>query len=117
MTTNELSKLGLCNLCKPVVLAHWRDYIGSITVKEKGIDNLITVDSINHSILRKDCNACIIISGDADFIPTLELLKSCGIWVATASTYKGYSYELRKKFPWFILDKNLLKDKCSKNQY
>ena len=52
---------------------------------------------------------------DADFIPTLELLKNSGVWAATACPVKGYSYELRQKFPWFILDKDLLKNKCAKH--
>ena len=112
---NEVSNLGLCEICKPIVLSHWADYMGSVSIKEKGIDNLISVDMIKCSIIDKECNACILISGDADLIPTLELLRSCGIWAATASTAKGYSYELRNQFPWFILDKNLLKDQCSKN--
>lgn len=112
---DEISKLGLCDVCKPAVLTHWKDYIGSVSVKEKGVDNLISLDTIKCSYIEKECDACIIISGDADFIPTLELLKSLGIWCATASPVKGYSYDIRNKFPWFILDKNLLRDRCSKN--
>ncbi len=111
---HEVSNLGLCKICKPIVLSHWADYIGSVSVKEKGIDVLICVDMIKLCLLEKKCDACIVVSGDADFIPALELLRNSGIWVATAMTAKGYSFDIRRNFPWFILDKDLLKDKCLK---
>lgn len=34
----EVDNLGLCKICLPIVKAHWKDYIGSINVREKGID-------------------------------------------------------------------------------
>lgn len=110
----EISNLGLCKLCKPIVISHMTDYIGNISIKEKGIDILIAVDMIKLGIIEKVGDACILVSGDADFISCLDLLKAKGVWVATACTAKGYSYDLRNKFPWFILDKRLLIDKCSK---
>lgn len=113
---NEVSSLGLCELCKPIVMSHWETYIGNVSVKEKGIDIFIAVDMIKLSVIKKECDACILISGDADFIPCLNLLKSMGIWIATSMTPKGYSYDLRQKFPWFILDKKKLIDNCSKNK-
>lgn len=111
---NEISSLGLCKTCEPIVKSHWKDYMGAISVKEKGIDIMISTDMMMHGLIRKDCNACILVSGDADFIPCMELIKSSGVWVASSSTVKGYSYELRAKFPWFILDKDWVKKNCSK---
>lgn len=114
---NEISTLGLCNVCKPVVLTHWADYIGSVSIKEKGIDVLICIDMVRFCLIEKKCDTCIVISGDADFIPAYDLLKSSGMSVFTAMTAKGYSYEVRQNFPWFILDKNLLRDKCFKDKH
>ncbi len=112
---DEVSVLGLCKLCKPLVITQWEDYIGSVNAKEKGIDILIAIDMVTASIIEKECEACILISGDADFSPCLSLLKSKGVWVATSMTAKGYSFELRDKFPWFIMDKKKLIDNCSKS--
>ena len=112
----EVSALGLCDVCKPVVLSHWKDYIGNINTKEKGIDILIAIDVMNLCLIKKECDACIIVSGDADFIPCMDILKSQGKWIATAMTAKGYSYELRKEHPYCILDKILLVDQCSKKK-
>ncbi|MBI3050966.1 NYN domain-containing protein [Candidatus Woesearchaeota archaeon] len=116
---NEISLLGLCKACEPVVKSHWKDYIGSVSVKEKGIDIMIATAMIRHSMIAKDCNACILISGDADFIPCMEVIKSAGVWVATVCTAKGYSFQLRQSenepaFPWFILDKDWLRRNCTK---
>ncbi len=110
----EVSKLGLCKMCEPVVLAHWKDYLGSTNVKEKGIDVQIAVDMIKNCLIDKECGVCILVSGDADFIPALDLIKLMGKEVFTASLAKGYSYELRSKHSWFILDKKLIIDKCLK---
>jgi len=112
---SEVSKLGLCKVCEPLVKTHWEDYIGSTNVKEKGIDIQIAVDMIKSLLIDKEYGACVLISGDADFIPVLELLKSNNRKVFTCSLAKGYSYDLRKKFPWFILDKKLVLDKLSKD--
>jgi uncharacterized LabA/DUF88 family protein len=111
---NEISALGLCKSCKPVVISHWKDYVGSINVKEKGVDTMIVVDMLHLSLIDKECDACILVSGDSDFAPCLELLRTKDIWIGTASLAKGYAYELRDKFPWFILDKDWLKSHCSK---
>lgn len=111
----EMDNLGLCKICLPVVKSHWKDYIGNINVREKGIDVMIATDMIKIGVINNECDACILISGDADFIPVMDLVKAKGKAVFSACTVKGYSYELRKAHGWFILDKELLIKTCSKN--
>lgn len=59
----------------------------------------------------KQCEACILISGDADFVPALELIKEGNKDVLSSAVPWGYSSELRIKFPYLILSPDILK-KC-----
>ena len=106
--------LALCETCKGLVEANCKDCIGDFKVKEKGVDTIIAVDMINLSLIEKECDYCILISGDADFIPAMDLIKNGGKVPLSAALVKGYSYELRNKHGWFILDRQLVIDKCSK---
>jgi uncharacterized LabA/DUF88 family protein len=110
----EVDSLGLCKICLPIVKSHWKDYICSINVREKGIDVMIAIDIIKLGLVDKAFDAYILISGDADFIPVMDLLKNSGKTAFSACTAKGYSYELRKTHGWFILDKEQILKKCSK---
>ncbi|MFA5792224.1 MAG: NYN domain-containing protein [Candidatus Paceibacterota bacterium] len=104
MIQQELENLGLCDICRPIVSAHYKDRLGEISLKEKGIDMMIAIEMIRHGILLKDCSRIILLSGDADFIPCMDLLKQ-HVGVMSACTAKGYSYELRAKHHWHILNK------------
>lgn len=108
----ELKGLKLCKLCRPIVEMHWKDYIGQINVKEKGIDVMIAVDMIVSTLINSESERAIIISGDADFIPAMDIILSQGKKVCSASVAKGYSFELRQKHEWFILDRDVLLKKC-----
>lgn len=44
----------------------------------------------------------------ADFVPALNLVKSLNKEVFSIFVPKGYSNELRQKFPYFILRKEIL---------
>ena len=110
----KLSQLELCKLCKPIVDINCKECIGDFKVREKGVDIMIAVDMINLSLIKKQYVYCILISGDADFIPAMDLIKKEGKTPLSAALYKGYSYELRQKHGWFILDRQLILDKCSK---
>ena len=105
-----INSLDLCNLCKPIIEAQFLE-IDDIKRKEKGIDVSIVVDMINKSLIKKECDVCVLISGDADFVPALKLIKDSGKEVLTSAVPLGYSSELRKKFPYFILNQDTLK-KC-----
>ena len=48
------------------------------------------------SVIKNKCDCCILISGDADFVPASKLIKKSGKEVFSTSLTKGYSFELRK---------------------
>jgi len=102
-----INNLDLCNTCRPLIESVFLD-LADIKKKEKGIDVWIAVDMIKESIIDKNCEACILISGDTDFVPALNVIKKQGREVLTAMVPKGYSSELRQKFPYFILNKEKL---------
>ena len=82
--------------------------MADIKRKEKGIDVWIAVDILNLAVIDNKCDVCILVSGDADFIPALEIIKSKGKEILTAMTCLGYSRELIEKFPYFILKNETL---------
>jgi len=109
---NIIDNLDLCSNCKPLVKSVFLD-LAELKKKEKGIDVWVAIDMINKSIIEKECDVCILISGDADFVPALHLIQNQEKEVLTAMTPFGYSSELIKKFPYFILRKKTLM-KCQR---
>lgn len=104
-----LDSLELCKICKPIIDAQFLE-IADIRKKEKGIDVWIAVDMINKSLLTKECDVCILISGDADFVPALQLIRDNGKEVLSSAVPWGYSSELRAKFSYLILSPDTLKN-------
>lgn len=102
-----IDNLDLCKNCKPLVESVFLD-LSDIKKKEKGIDVWAAIDMVKESAIDKNCDVCILISGDADFVPALNLVKSQGNEVLTAMVPYGYSTELRMTFPYFILRKETL---------
>ena len=102
-----IDNLDLCDVCKPLVESVFLDLV-DIKKKEKGIDIWIAIDMIRLSTIDNKCDMCILISGDTDFVPALEIIKKQGKEVLTSMVPWGYSSELRQKFPFFILKKETL---------
>src|SRR3989344_3783187 len=102
-----INNLDFCESCKNLAEANFLD-LADIKRKEKGIDVWIGVDMLNLAIIEDKCDVCVLISGDADFVPALEILRNKGKEILTAMTPKGYSRELIEKFPFFILKKETL---------
>jgi len=102
-----IDNLDLCNHCRPIVESVFLD-ITDIKKKEKGIDVWAAIDIIKDSLMDNRCDVCILISGDADFIPSLELVRNRKKEILTAMVPFGYSAELRSKFPFFILRRETL---------
>lgn len=63
---------------------------------------------LNLSIIEDKCDVCVLISGDADFVPALNIIKNKGKEILTAMTTLGYSRELIDKFPYFIIKNETL---------
>lgn len=79
---------------------------GKVLRVEKGIDVMITTDMISKTLLEKECECCVLISGDSDFVPVMRLIKGAGKEVLTVSVLKGYARELLQgEFRFWILKK------------
>ena len=96
----------LCEVCKPIVEASFLD-ITDHHQKEKGIDVRIAIDMVKEAF-QKNLDVAILISGDADFVPAFSLIKEIGKEVLSCAVPKGYSNELRQKFPKSILTREKL---------
>ena len=82
-------------------------YIKKLKIKiEKGVDVLIASDMIRKTLVEKECEVCILISGDADFVPSMQIIKDAGYEAIACSPKYGFSNELRQgKFRYLILKK------------
>jgi len=102
----------LCKTCKPIVEESFLN-ISDHHQKEKGIDVWIAIDMVKEAI-QENVDVCILISGDADFVPAFSLIKEIKKEVLSMSVPNGYSNEIRQKFPYLILNKDRL-SKCLKD--
>lgn len=81
---------------------------------EKGIDVMIASEMIRKTLVENECGVCILISGDADFIPAIQIIKDAGYEVIICCPRDGFSNELRQgKFRYIVLKKEDL-EKCLK---
>lgn len=111
-----LATLDLCIPCKPIVKQNCFECIGSVKKREKGIDVKIASDMIRKVLIEEDCDVCVLISGDADFIPAMEIIKDAGKEAVTSSLIQGYSRELMDgKFRYFIIRRKEFIANCLKN--
>ncbi len=108
-----IDSMDLCSACKPVVEETILDAIGNVKKKEKGVDVQLATGFVENAI-DKNAEILILFSGDADFIPAMELAKKKGARVISSSVPKGYSWELRDKFEFFAIGKRKLIENCLK---
>jgi len=73
---------------------------GSMYV-EKGVDILLACHLID-SAHKKACDVAILVSGDDDFVPAVELTKSFGLQVANAYFRHDGSENLKNKCDFYI---------------
>jgi uncharacterized LabA/DUF88 family protein len=104
-----IKNIGLCSSCRRLIESAF--FMPEIQKKEKGIDVWLAIDMIKFCLIDKSNDICILISGDADFVPALTLIKENKRDVLVASSPYGFSKELRDKFEYFILRKETL-EKC-----
>jgi len=110
-----LRQLKVCQKCRPVVEKNCLDCIGDISEKEKGIDVMLAVEAIEKA-MKNEYDYCILVSGDADFIPVLNLIRANGKQIKSVSVPAGYSSDIRNTFPsdFMVLKKDELLEKCQK---
>lgn len=106
-----IESMDLCDSCKPIVKDNVLDSIGNVKKKEKRIDVMLAVDLVECAI-KKEADYLIILSGDADSIPAMDLARKNNGEVVSVSLAKGYSRELRDKFKFLVLGKNSLMENC-----
>lgn len=75
--------------------------------KEKGIDVMLVIDMVKGAFQEK-YETALLVSGDADFVPAVELVQNLKKEVINIHLYLGSSIELRKKCDKHIL---ITKDK------
>ena len=63
-------------------------------------------EAINNKI---DC--AVLVSGDSDFVPAFNLIKEIKKEALSCFVPRGYSNELRQKFPYLLLTREIL-NKC-----
>ncbi len=89
---------------------------GEIVRVEKGVDVMISSDMLSKTLLEKKCDCCVLITGDSDYVPMMQLIKKLGKEVLTASVLRGYARELLQgDFRFWILKKNDL-NKCTNSE-
>lgn len=115
MKKETIEVLEFCGNCMPLAKAMCSDCIGNVKKREKGMDVMIAIDMLNLCLIEKKCDFCILVSGDSDFVPSLDLIKRSKKKVATAFVPPGYSYLLRKSHRFFIIDRNKLIENCLKS--
>lgn len=109
-----ISNLDLCDSCKPLVETNCNDCIGTIKMREKGIDVKIAIDMVE-SAIKNRCDCVILVSGDADLIPALKLVEENKKLTYSAFLRFGYSYNLRNEFKYLIMGNEFIKSKCLKD--
>jgi len=102
----------LCKVCKPIVEESFLD-ISDHNQKEKGIDVWIAIDMVKEAI-KDNLDCCVLIAGDADYVPAFSLIKEIGKDVLSCFVPRGYSNELRQKFDYMIFKREQLV-KCLKD--
>ena len=70
--------------------------------EEKGVDVLLVVDTIKRA-LTKEVETVIILSGDADFVPMVEFIKTLKVETINLHLFSGSSTELRQACDKHIL--------------
>ncbi len=79
---------------------------GKVIRVEKGIDVMISADMMRKALVENACDCCVLITGDSDFVPVMQLIKKAKKEVLTVSVLRGYARELLQgEFRFWILKK------------
>ncbi len=104
-----LERTDICYDCRTAIKEKYQKHLEDLSKKEKGIDVVITTDMIKEA-LKNRYDTAILITGDSQFIPALELIEEENKKPATSFVFQGYANELRDKFDYHVLKKEELKD-------
>lgn len=73
-------------------IGHWKVDFFAHTCEEKGLDTRLAVDMI---ALENNYDIAVVVSGDADSIPSIDLMKRRGKHVGAVEFVRGYPPEQR----------------------
>lgn len=71
--------------------------------KQKGVDVEMGLTMLKHA-MDDDMDVAVVVSGDADFVPAVEMVRECGKAVEVASFKNGLSKGMRIGDRTWILD-------------
>jgi len=109
-----IGDMGLCDICKPIAIKSLIESVNETVEKEKGIDVMIAVDVIQKTV-DKECDYCIVVSGDADLVSAMKFAEIKGGKIFSAFLdCKGYSDEIKMNFQYFKIEKKELMKSCLK---
>ena len=74
---NKINLLDLCVKCNILIRNSFLK-LPKFKKSEKGVDVWCAVDMIDKSCIENLCDVCILFSGDADFVPALNLIRKKG---------------------------------------
>lgn len=80
------------NLIDILEVGHWKVDFFSHICEEKGLDTRLAVDMV---ALESNYDVAVVVSGDADSIPSIELMKRRGKHVGAVEFVRGYPPEQR----------------------
>lgn len=76
--------------------------------QQKGVDTLFTVD-LTQLCMRNRIEKAIIVSGDSDFTPAVEVANECGVETLNVIHLSQFSYHLRNTCNrYLIIDQDLI---------
>jgi uncharacterized LabA/DUF88 family protein len=71
-------------------VGHWRVNFKSKSVEEKGLDVALAVDMVN---LAEHYDVALVVSGDSDMLPAMQVAKARGIQVGVVEFIAGHPPE------------------------
>jgi uncharacterized LabA/DUF88 family protein len=107
----EKENTGFCEDCCPKVDTFLSKAGLKKLSREKGIDTVLVTDMIKGEFQDR-YDIAIIATGDADFVPAVELVKSLKKQVVNVHFYAGSAYELRKDSDSHLLIQMDAQKKC-----
>jgi len=104
-------KCNFCDNCKDKIPNFLKEAGLNKISREKGIDVMLVIDMIKGAFFEK-YDVALLFSGDADFVPAIELVQTLKKEVVNIHTYSGSSAELRLKCDDHILLSKDAKENC-----
>ena len=84
--------------------------------KEKGVDVMMAIDMLDLCAIKNECEMVVLISGDGDFVPALDIIERKGKEAASAFIRRGYSNALRQSHRyWTIYDEDFIHNCLKEN--